>query len=219
MAKRKPRSTWTAEQDRELTELWASGMPCSEIAERIRRPQPVTYYRVRTLKLPLRDVPRAEMLRRASEMRLRREEQLREDRTAVAPLDQASAIWLAGVLDARGYIGVPPTGGSLMLSVVSDDRALIAAAHAAAGLIGSANPGQPRRRTDSRRWIWAAWGTLCIQSLLRALLPHLRVRRRLAELLLAWPPTATDDESQAARAKIRAEIEYLRATDDLPAAR
>lgn len=202
---------WSDSEDSRLRQLWAdNSIRGAELAQRMRRSPPACWHRARALGLPARGLPRSEVLANAAAMRERAAAIRRARQIAVADISDGDARWLAGLLDGTGYLGAPPSG-SPHISLLRADRPLVAAAFAAAGGIGRISRKNPRNPRARCSWQWAVEDWAQIAALLRAVAPHMRARRRTAEILIGWP------EDPEARQKAREELAYLALARDLPA--
>jgi hypothetical protein len=216
MSRRNHYGRWTAEEDQRLRDLWLATprLVGREIAQALGRSAAACWSRARMIGLPQRGISPAVARATAANARKVREAALAQARHASIDMPSIDAAWLAGIIDARGYLGIPPSGTTPLLSVILDDRKLVAEIYHAAGMSGAVRR-LVRKAKVRVSWGWHLSGIYQIWALLRAILPYLRARRQLADAILAWPIDGPDIEAR--RQAIRDQIAYLSAIRDLPA--
>lgn len=194
-----------------------------EIAFDLGRSVPACWNRAKTIGLPPRAESPTVLAERAQLARAASIAAAQERANQTMDLDHDTAVWVAGVFDAHGTLGAygrQPATSTLRMAVSTKRRALVAALYLAIG--HGATRHLHRARKTRVTWVYDLSGTLMVQSLLRAIAPHMRVRRPLADLLLQWPTSGphtpmSRDEIKTKRAALHASIADLNAREDLRA--
>ena len=200
--------------------LWAAGTPADQIARQCiigdigswvygRRKRGDTRFAFR------QDDSDHGRQRRLATIASARDAKRRTKIAALPIIDQVARDWLAGVIDSTGFLGIDAHHAPTY-DVSTTWRALAARLYVIAG-------GTVFRRRLSRAKVkhrWRLVGDICVHVLAQVV-SHLHVRRRLAELVIAYPRVRQgarlDAEVIARRQEITDEISHLSATADLSA--
>lgn len=206
---------------RPIAQLFAGGVPIPQIAQQVGLPVDSIHSliadrrRRKDPRFPLRAPPRAEVLARAAQARAKKVERERAEleRKAICYLAGDDARWLAGVVDARGTIGV--SAGQLFFVVDSLNRALPLEIWTVTGQRGQLNRRSVTRRNQRGGWRWSEGSQPSVRAILRAIKPYVRARRELLDLVLSCPATDGTPETEARQKDIERKIWEWRQMQDV----
>lgn len=159
-------------QRQEMRDLYRQGLPYEEIVQRFGCSSSNFWLVVRGI--------RHEVLQARFDADLSR----------LATLDSAKLGWVAGIVDGEGYIGVVANKNrgrtSLMarVDISSTTRVMQDTLRSVLGF-GLVYEKKPRlhRPNDRIQFCWAIWSASCVGSFLKAIEPHLIVKRQVAEVV------------------------------------